>query len=356
VKGEIFMMARAFTLMELLVVIAIIAILVALGLPALGLVREQGAETVCQSHLRQLAMVMKTYTSDFKDLFPDPTYIYHSPESFSGDAWRLYPTCCRWHDSHIGLRSALLTQEHPEFRGSLWSYLGDPDIVRCKVGGRANLERGCNNHCSRCEHDGRIQVIPQYTYTMNAFLGRPLQTLGSMATGVRVDQSSQRTSDIHRESQVTRSASEVFLFAEQNSWAINREGRQPLYLTPRWPAPTQLSGVYYREREPGWPGTLRLGGLDIKVTYVLEGNVLVQNTDALGDCFATCHRPKRKDLNTGDSFMVMLDGHTRRITLSDQMRRSRQVPGMAESRLGPGGNLRVAWPVDIPPPRGWENQ
>ncbi len=353
------MMARAFTLMELLVVIAILAILVALGLPALGLVRQQGAETVCQSNLRQLAMVMKTYTSDFRDLFPEPRSIYHSSKSLSKDVWPQYPTCCRWHDSRIGLRSTLLTQEHPEYRGSLWSYLGNFDILRCKVGARANVERSCNNHCDLCEHDSRIDVVPQYTYTMNAFLARRVGTLGSALPGVRVDPNSKRDVEVYRESQVTRSASEVFLFAEQNSWAINREGRQPLHLTPHWPAPYELSGKYYRERPPplrGWRGTLRLGDLTIKMTYVLEGDWLVQNTEGLGDCFATCHRPKRKDLNTGDSFMVMLDGHTRKITLSDQLRRSRHVPGMGESRLGPGGNLRLAWPIDIPPTGGWENQ
>lgn len=24
--------------------------------------------------------------------------------------------------------------------------------------------------------------------------------------------------------------------------------------------------------------------------------------------------------------------------------------------MGPGGNLSLAWPIDIPPPGGWENQ
>ena len=80
-------MRKAFTLIELLAVIAVVSLLMAISLPALRRARQQGDETVCKSKLRQLALLLKTYTNDHDGLFPDPSYIYHSPESFSRKNW-----------------------------------------------------------------------------------------------------------------------------------------------------------------------------------------------------------------------------------------------------------------------------
>ena len=65
-------MKKAFTLIELLVVITIISVLMAIALPALRYARTQAAEVECQSNLRQLAVILRTYTADHDGLFPGP--------------------------------------------------------------------------------------------------------------------------------------------------------------------------------------------------------------------------------------------------------------------------------------------
>ena len=52
---------KGFTLIELLVVIAIIAILLAILMPALNRVREQGKRISCMSNLKQLMLGWDMY-------------------------------------------------------------------------------------------------------------------------------------------------------------------------------------------------------------------------------------------------------------------------------------------------------
>jgi len=60
----------AFTLIELLVVSAIIAILAALLLPALAAAREKARRTACMNNLKQIAIGLESYTSDYGGYFP----------------------------------------------------------------------------------------------------------------------------------------------------------------------------------------------------------------------------------------------------------------------------------------------
>ena len=62
----------AFSLIELLVVVSIIAVLAALLLPAIKLVREAAYGSSCLSNLRQLHMGVSLYAQDFSVL--PPTY------------------------------------------------------------------------------------------------------------------------------------------------------------------------------------------------------------------------------------------------------------------------------------------
>jgi prepilin-type N-terminal cleavage/methylation domain-containing protein/prepilin-type processing-associated H-X9-DG protein len=62
---------HAFTLIELLVVLSIIAILAAMLLPAIGLVRESARQSVCGSNLRQLGLAMAAYVEEREGLHPN---------------------------------------------------------------------------------------------------------------------------------------------------------------------------------------------------------------------------------------------------------------------------------------------
>jgi len=123
---------------------------------------------------------------------------------------------------------------------------------------------------------------------------------------------------------------EVFVFAETNSWPVNIKGMQPITDRPHWPADYDLSGECNT-----WP--IRLGDLEILPTHLLQTTYIVPGGKPLGDAFATSHRPKGGDLNTGYSFVAMLDGHVRKITIADQLGRSRRVPGV-DWRLHTGGS------------------
>ncbi len=61
---------RGFTLIELLVVVAIIAILVALLIPAIGVVRGQAHSARCASNLRMLTIATLAYASDNEQTLP----------------------------------------------------------------------------------------------------------------------------------------------------------------------------------------------------------------------------------------------------------------------------------------------
>lgn len=60
----------AFTLIELLVVISVIAVLAALLLPAVGMVRSSAQATRCASSERQLGLAVVAYAADWDQLLP----------------------------------------------------------------------------------------------------------------------------------------------------------------------------------------------------------------------------------------------------------------------------------------------
>ena len=64
----------AFTLVELMVVVSIIAVLVAILLPTVGGVMKYADNLQCQSNLKQIAMSVLSYTTDYQGAIP-PTMV-----------------------------------------------------------------------------------------------------------------------------------------------------------------------------------------------------------------------------------------------------------------------------------------
>ena len=74
---------RAFTLVELLVVIAVIAVLVAILMPALSKAKRHAYLTLCCNNLRQVAVGLNTYCSEYQSHYQRrdagyPALVYHT--------------------------------------------------------------------------------------------------------------------------------------------------------------------------------------------------------------------------------------------------------------------------------------
>jgi prepilin-type N-terminal cleavage/methylation domain-containing protein len=106
----------AFTLIELLVVIAIIALLVAILVPALQSVRDQGRRVNCSTNLRNIGVGLISYASQNNDSLPAPQY------STGSSPWKAY-LCFEKTNPRTALQLALL------YKGG---YIGEnPRILYC---------------------------------------------------------------------------------------------------------------------------------------------------------------------------------------------------------------------------------
>lgn len=122
-----------FTLIELLVVIAIIAILMAIVMPALNRVREQGKRAVCLSNVKQLGLAWILYADDNNDkivngntgegaIYPIPPY---------EDGW------VHWSDYTD--KSSEAEQIEAIKEGALFPYVKTERLYKCPTGLRGEM-------------------------------------------------------------------------------------------------------------------------------------------------------------------------------------------------------------------------
>jgi prepilin-type processing-associated H-X9-DG protein len=177
-------------------------------------------------------MAGRMYLDDNDGYFP-PTkeWLYTKEELGKYGYWPSPgPNKCQWHDARL----------QPD--GALWPYLKDKDCHMCPTFKALSKLRGQTHP----RHDASIPIEPQYSYSMNGYLGR------------------ERACAVLKESQIVHPI-KTFFFSEENMWTID--------------------------------------GL---TDEVLNDNCLCVGA---GDGFATYHNTPGGDLNEGSANVLFLDGH-----------------------------------------------
>jgi len=125
--------AGGFTLIELLVVISIIAVLLAILMPAMRRIREQGRDVACKSNLKNIGLALAMYLDDFERKIPDTLssngFLWNDaagvplrPGSGSGAYWGTFYRTYLKETKIFGCPSL---QRVPE--GLIYTYSGYPD-------------------------------------------------------------------------------------------------------------------------------------------------------------------------------------------------------------------------------------
>ena len=134
---------RGFTLIELLVVIAVIALLLAILLPALGLVRKQAKRVVCTSQLRQQTLALTYYTENHDGKVmgvggPGNPYWFHLIAPFLGD--ELYEKV--WGDSMEDIETRTVDMHIAKLRSKIEKGHSEPEIIKTVRGAGYIYETG----------------------------------------------------------------------------------------------------------------------------------------------------------------------------------------------------------------------
>ena len=127
---------RGFTLIELLVVIAIIAVLMAILMPALNRVKEQGKRAVCLSNLRQLTMAWIMYADDNDDVLVNGAIGYSNATT----NWGQHAGETAWVDALRTGWENIEQQEEAIRAGALWPYIKDVRMYKCPTGRNEEAE------------------------------------------------------------------------------------------------------------------------------------------------------------------------------------------------------------------------
>ena len=137
---------KGFTLIELLVVIAIIAILMAILMPALNRVREQGKRIVCESNLKTLTLAWVMYADENDDKIPNGAggfhYLKSGGHTTNGDAagiieraWVGKGWGANWNNQNVHNSGLTENEKRKGIRdGSLWPIVQDYGVYKCPTG------------------------------------------------------------------------------------------------------------------------------------------------------------------------------------------------------------------------------
>ena len=241
-----------FTLIELLVVIAIIALLLAILVPTLALVKEKAAVVQCMANLRGYAVAMKLYLNDNNDTYPyAPTVIVDnsgSGSSLSLDGGLKY---CNWHDERIDPGA------NADDAGSLWPYLETLKSSKCPTFKKIAKNEGPNHP----GHIASIPIVAQYSYSQNVYLGT---SMGVM-----------------KESKVKNTGG-VLLFTEEAMWRITNDS-----------------------------GTERLNKSVLNDTLLWARHPIENDGNGLqsGDSVGSYHSTTLDNKNAGKGNTIFIDGH-----------------------------------------------
>lgn len=101
-------------MIDLLVSLVIVAILIALMLPAIGMVRESTRKVICASNLRQVGLGLSLYSDDQRERLPDSVFLPPAPRGQASSAAAYERMDTVW----------LPTREFPDLGDDRWDGLG----------------------------------------------------------------------------------------------------------------------------------------------------------------------------------------------------------------------------------------
>jgi prepilin-type N-terminal cleavage/methylation domain-containing protein/prepilin-type processing-associated H-X9-DG protein len=169
----------AFTLVELLVVIAIIALLIAILLPALQLVKRKAQGTACASDLRQIYIAMSMFANDNKGHLPRPYLV----GEMSSDP--RFAKVCAWSQKVAGASGHI---DMDDGKAALWPY----------IKGKSTREKVMKCPGDEGEMLSGHPINPTYprntSYSLNNFILRDVNNVPSL--GLRLASVKQGTTKI----------------------------------------------------------------------------------------------------------------------------------------------------------------